>query len=48
MEGFICPRCGKRTMIKKEVELMKYKLVCSKYGFEHRMLPKNVSKKGFV
>jgi DNA-directed RNA polymerase subunit M/transcription elongation factor TFIIS len=48
MEGFICPKCGKRTMIKKEVEPGKYKLVCSKCSYEHRTLPKDESKKGFA
>jgi predicted RNA-binding Zn-ribbon protein involved in translation (DUF1610 family) len=48
MEGFICPRCGKRTMIKKEVEKAKYKLICSECGFKHRKLPKDEKKRGFV
>ena len=48
MGSFICPRCGKRTMIKKEVEPGKYKLICSECGFEHQMLPKDESKKGFA
>jgi Zn ribbon nucleic-acid-binding protein len=48
MENYICPRCGKRTMIKKEIEPGKYQLVCSKCGFQHRKLPKDESKKGFV
>jgi len=48
MEGFICPKCGNRTMIKKEVEPEKYQLVCSKCGFKHRMLPKDGKKRGFV
>jgi transcription elongation factor Elf1 len=47
MEGFICPKCGKRTMTKKEVEPGKYQLVCSKCGFQHRMLPDD-KKRGFV
>jgi transcription elongation factor Elf1 len=47
MEGFICPKCGKRAMIKKEVEPGKYQLVCSKCGFQHRMLPDD-KKRGFV
>ena len=48
MEGFICPKCGKRTMIRKEVEPGKYKLVCYKCGFQHHMLPKDDKKRGFV
>jgi transcription elongation factor Elf1 len=48
MEGFICPKCGKRKMIKKEVIPGKYSLVCSACGFQHRMLPKDDRKRGFV
>ena len=48
MEGFICPECGKRAMIKKEIEPGKYQLVCSKCGFQHCILPKDDKKRGFV
>ena len=48
MEGYICPKCGKRTMIKKETDPGEYKLICSECGFQHRRLPKDESKKGFV
>lgn len=48
MEGFICPKCGERTMIKKEIEPGKYKLVCSKCGYQHYALPKDDKKSGFV
>jgi hypothetical protein len=48
MECFICPSCGKNTMIKKELEPGKYQLVCSKCGFKHRILPFDDKKKGFV
>ena len=48
MKGFICPKCGNRTMVKNEMEKGKYQLVCSKCGFQHKILPKDESKKGFV
>jgi predicted RNA-binding Zn-ribbon protein involved in translation (DUF1610 family) len=48
MEGFICPECGNRTMIKKEIESGKYQLVCSKCGFQHLMLPNDDKKIGIV
>lgn len=48
MEGLICPKCGKRTVMKKEVKLRKYKLVCSKCGFQQCILPKDDKKRGFV
>ena len=48
MEYYICPKCGKRTMIKKEVEPGKYQLICSACGFQHRILPKDEKKRGFV
>jgi transcription elongation factor Elf1 len=48
MEEFICPKCGKRTMVKKEVEPGKYQLVCSKCGFQHGMLPDDDKKRGFI
>jgi hypothetical protein len=47
MEGFICPKCGKRSMIKKEIQPGKYQLVCSECNFQHRILPDD-KKKGFV
>jgi len=48
MEGFICPKCGKRTMIKKEISPGKYQLICSECGFQHRMLPIDDKMRGFV
>jgi len=48
MEGFICPRCGKQTMVKKEIEPGKYQLVCMECGFKHSMLPDDDKKRGFV
>lgn len=48
MEDFICPKCGKRSMVKKEVEPGKYQLVCTKCEYKHYMLPKDDKKRGFV
>jgi Zn ribbon nucleic-acid-binding protein len=48
MDGFICPKCGKRTMKKKEKEPGVYKLVCLKCGFEHNELPSDDKLRGFV
>jgi transcription elongation factor Elf1 len=41
MNMFICPKCGKRTMVKEEIEKVKYMLVCQSCGFKHRTLPKD-------
>jgi len=48
MQKFLCPNCGKRAMIKKEVERTKYILICSECGYQPQMLPKNDKKKGVV
>jgi len=48
MVEYIGPKCGNRTMEQKEKEPNKYVLVCRKCGFEHRILPKDESKKGFA
>jgi len=48
MEGFICPKCGKRAMIKKEVEPGKYKLICIDCGFQRGDLPVEDQKRGFT
>jgi transcription elongation factor Elf1 len=45
---FVCPYCGKRTMVKEEFEPKKYKLVCKTCGFQHKTLPKDDKKKGIV
>ena len=39
MEEFICPKCGNRTMTKKETEEGTYQLVCNKCGFRYEALP---------
>ena len=48
MVEYICPKCGNRTMGKKDKEPKNYILVCRNCGFEHRTLPKDESKKGFA
>lgn len=48
MDKFICPKCGQRTMIKKEQEGQGYTLVCQNCGFKHNMLPTDENKHGFV
>jgi len=46
MDIFICPRCGKRTLVKKEVEPGKYKLICNACGFQREALPAEDPKQG--
>jgi transcription elongation factor Elf1 len=46
MDIFICPKCGKRTLVKKEVESGKYKLICSTCGFQREALPIGDQKQG--
>ena len=44
MEKFVCPRCGKRSMIKKETEDGKYFLICQSCGMKRGKLPKDKRK----
>jgi len=46
MDAFICPKCGKRTLVKKEIESGKYKLICKDCGFQREALPVEDSKRG--
>jgi predicted RNA-binding Zn-ribbon protein involved in translation (DUF1610 family) len=48
MQKFLCPKCGKRSLIKEEVEGKKYILICSECGFQNRTLLKDNKKKGIV
>ena len=48
MNVFICPRCGKKTLVKKEVEPGKYKLICNDCGFQRGDLPVEDQKRGFT
>lgn len=48
MQKFLCPKCGKRSLIKKEVEEKKYILICSECGFQQRAPLKDDKKKGIV
>lgn len=48
MVDYICPKCGNRTMEKKEKEPGKYTLVCHKCGFEHNTHPVDDKRRGFV
>jgi transcription elongation factor Elf1 len=48
MSEFICPRCGKKSMMKKEAEPGKYILVCSLCGFTRGVLPTRDTKRGVV
>jgi len=41
MDEYICPKCGKRSMVKEKVEKGKYTLVCTTCGFKHGKLPKD-------
>ena len=48
MDKFICPKCGKKAMMKKEVEPGKYKLVCDSCGFQRGTLPAEDQKRGIT
>jgi uncharacterized metal-binding protein (TIGR02443 family) len=48
MEKFLCPKCGKQAMIKKETEQDVYTLVCTECGFQHQLLPQDSEMSGFV
>ena len=41
MDEFICPKCGKRSMVKQKVEKGKYMLICQSCGFKRGILPKD-------
>ena len=47
MDTFICPKCGKKTMVKHPVEKRKYMLICQSCGFKRGILPKD-HKRGFA
>ena len=44
MEKFICPKCGKRSMVKKRDERGKYSLICELCGLKRGKLPKDKKK----
>jgi len=46
MDVFVCPKCRKKTLVKKEVESGKYKLICSECGFQHGDLSVEDQKRG--
>jgi predicted RNA-binding Zn-ribbon protein involved in translation (DUF1610 family) len=48
MDSFICPKCGKKTMVKQEIQPEKYKLVCEKCGFQSPIQIDNEKKKSIV
>ncbi|MEA3457844.1 MAG: hypothetical protein U9R21_04110 [Candidatus Thermoplasmatota archaeon] len=41
MEKFICPKCGKKTMVKQKVGQKKRSFVCTACGFQQGLLPKD-------
>ncbi|MFO8050419.1 MAG: hypothetical protein R6V01_01815 [Thermoplasmatota archaeon] len=47
MEDAICPRCGKKGLIKKDLGNGKYTIVCPHCGLERGELPPD-SKRGVV
>jgi predicted RNA-binding Zn-ribbon protein involved in translation (DUF1610 family) len=48
MQKFLCPKCGKRSLRKEEVEEKKYIFICSECGFKQRTPLKDDKKKGIV
>jgi len=44
MSEFICPKCGKRSMVKQKVEKGKYTLVCTACGFKRGKLSKDLKR----
>ena len=47
MNYYICPKCGKKSMVKQKTTTDKYILVCNSCGFKRGTLPKN-RKRGVV
>ena len=41
MDEYICPKCGKRSMVKQEVEKERYALVYAACGFKRGKLSKD-------
>lgn len=48
MKKFLCPKCGKHAMIKKEIGTKKYVFICSQCGYKPRILLKKDKKKDIV
>jgi predicted RNA-binding Zn-ribbon protein involved in translation (DUF1610 family) len=47
MKEYICPKCGKKAMVKQKTAPRKYTLVCQACGFKRGALPKD-RKRGVV
>jgi predicted RNA-binding Zn-ribbon protein involved in translation (DUF1610 family) len=47
MEKYICPKCGKKEMIKQKTSNRKYILICQSCSFKRGNLPKD-RKRGVV
>ena len=48
MKNFICPKCGNRSMVKKEEKPGVYILICSICNFKNQLPQKIDDKKGVV
>jgi predicted RNA-binding Zn-ribbon protein involved in translation (DUF1610 family) len=48
MDSFICPKCGKTTMVKQEIQHGKYQLVCERCGFQSPLQIDNEKNKSIV
>ncbi len=38
MDQFLCPKCGKKSIIKQKVEKEKYMFICQTGGFKQGIL----------
>ena len=47
MNDYICPKCGKKAMVKQKTATEKYTLICQSCGFKRGTLPKD-RKRGVV
>jgi transcription elongation factor Elf1 len=47
MNTYLCPKCGKKSMVKQSIEPGKYMIICQVCGFERGVLPKD-KKRGVV
>ncbi len=47
MNYYICPKCGKKAMVKQKTTNGKYILICQICGFKRGTLPKD-RKRGLV
>ena len=45
---YICPKCGKKTMMKQQLTSGKYRLACSVCGFQGPIQTVNEKKIGYV